>query len=136
MAVFFLPLAAIAETLEDILSMDLVVHLIDVGVGDAIFIELPDRDHEILIDGGDRKQCRPALHSRTGFVRSCQRVHPGLGWPVRKIDDQRRAQRVVQGGVVTDSSPQLIESNAERGPRTGGRVPHSNVRPAVRFVEG
>lgn len=51
-----IPHFVFAETLQEIQSMDLVIHVIDVGVGDAIFIELPDRDHEILIDGGDRRQ--------------------------------------------------------------------------------
>lgn len=39
--------------LTDVLEMDVVVHFVDVGIGDAIFIELPDRQHEIIIDGGD-----------------------------------------------------------------------------------
>lgn len=45
-----------AEKLSDILLMDVVVHIIDVGVGDAILIELPNREHEVLIDGGDRRK--------------------------------------------------------------------------------
>ncbi|MCA9420128.1 MAG: hypothetical protein KC587_05975 [Nitrospira sp.] len=45
-----------AEKLEDVLTMDVVVHFIDVGVGDAILVETPDLYHEILIDGGDRRR--------------------------------------------------------------------------------
>ena len=48
--------AASDQSLEDILAMDVVVHFVDVGVGDAILIELPDRAHEVLIDGGDRRK--------------------------------------------------------------------------------
>lgn len=43
------------QRLEDVLSMDLVIHFVDVGVGDAILIEIPDRTQEIVIDGGDRR---------------------------------------------------------------------------------
>jgi beta-lactamase superfamily II metal-dependent hydrolase len=42
------------QTLEDVLSMEVVVHFIDVGVGDAVLIELSNREHEVIIDGGDR----------------------------------------------------------------------------------
>jgi len=48
--------AAPNQRLEDILAMDVVVHFVDVGVGDAILIELPDRAHEVVIDGGDRRK--------------------------------------------------------------------------------
>lgn len=47
------PGSAIAQRFSDVLEMDLVVHIIDVGIGDAIFIELPNREHEVVIDGGD-----------------------------------------------------------------------------------
>ena len=50
---FSVPLQA-APSLDNLLAMDLVVHFIDVGVGDAIFIELPGSDDEVVIDGGDR----------------------------------------------------------------------------------
>ena len=43
------------HSLEDVFKMDLVIHFIDVGVGDAILIELPGGKHEILIDGGDSR---------------------------------------------------------------------------------
>ena len=47
---------ASSQTLADVLTMELVVHFVDVGVGDAILIELPDRAHEVVIDGGDRRE--------------------------------------------------------------------------------
>lgn len=47
---------AAAISLEDVLSMDLVVHFVDVGVGDGILIKLPEAEHEILIDGGDKRR--------------------------------------------------------------------------------
>src|ERR1041385_3230624 len=45
--------AASVKRLDEIRSMALVVHFVDVGVGDAILIEPPDRTQEIVIDGGD-----------------------------------------------------------------------------------
>ena len=52
-----LPYTSISgPALHDILAMDLVVHIIDVGVGDAILIEVNDSDQDVLIDGGDRRK--------------------------------------------------------------------------------
>ena len=49
----FWPGIALSQSFTDVLEMDVVVHFIDVGIGDAIFIELPDKQHEVIIDGGD-----------------------------------------------------------------------------------
>jgi beta-lactamase superfamily II metal-dependent hydrolase len=49
-------IATEAVSLDDVLTMDVVVHFIDVGVGDAILIDLPQSDNEIIIDGGDRRK--------------------------------------------------------------------------------
>jgi beta-lactamase superfamily II metal-dependent hydrolase len=44
-----------AIPLAHVTSKQLIVHFVDVGVGDGILIELPDRSHEVVIDGGDRR---------------------------------------------------------------------------------
>ena len=44
---------ALCQNLTDGLEIDLVLHFIDVNTGDAIFDELPDKQHEIVIDSGD-----------------------------------------------------------------------------------
>jgi competence protein ComEC len=51
--ILFLPIPVNSMNFDEVIEMDLVVHFIDVGLGDAIFIECPDRDHEIVVDGGD-----------------------------------------------------------------------------------
>lgn len=47
---------AFAISLDEVLSKNLVVDFIEVGVGDAILIQTPIKENEILIDGGDRRK--------------------------------------------------------------------------------